>query len=156
MKIRLGTIASFAIAVMSLPLFWHAAPGQTVPKSPEQVVRDFYGWYFGAGFPDPKGKNLPTFRKYVTQRLLKEATAPDVDVMVFIDAQDYDKTWKVDSVSKAAIQGQQANTLVILKGRESAYKMCLTLRQGNGIWKIDDVKNVTPEGQWRPKNQCIN
>src|SRR5260370_34073628 len=61
--------------------------------SPEEVVRQFYDSYLHAHFPEPKKQNLVTFRKYVTQRFLKRAMAPDVDAVLFVDAQDADDTW---------------------------------------------------------------
>ena len=40
-----------------------------------------------------------------------------------INGQDYDDTWKVDSVSQAAIRGQRATTLLLFKGKEWNYKV---------------------------------
>jgi hypothetical protein len=84
---------------------------------------------------------MAKFRKYVTQRFLKRAMAPDVDSVLFIDAQDDDETWADNfSVSKATIRGQQATVQVNLNGKEMKYKLLVTLRRENGVWKIDNVK----------------
>ena len=134
---------SVAMAVIVLLLPCQASLAQTRPISPEQAVREFYNWYLRAGLPSPKRKNLSTFRKYATQSLIKKQMNPEADADLFLgDIQDFDKTWKVDSVSKATIQGQRATTLVILKGKEWDYKFRVTLRLENGAWKIDDVKNA--------------
>jgi hypothetical protein len=109
--------------------------------SPEQVTRQFYGWYLGARFPNPKRSNMATFRKYVTQSFLKRATAPDVDAVLFIDAQDTDPTWADNfTVSKATIRGQRAAVQVALNGKQMRYSLHVTLRREGGGWKIDDVK----------------
>jgi hypothetical protein len=99
-----------------------------------------------ADFPEPKRQNLPTFRKYITQRFLKRAMAPDVDSDLFIDAQDTDST-RADnfSVSKATIGGSQATVQVALNGNEMKYKLRVTLRRENGVWKIDSVKGILEE-----------
>ena len=107
----------------------------------EEVVQQFYDWYLHARFPEPKRQNMAKFRKYVTQRFLKRATAPDVDAVLFIDAQDNDETWADNfSVSKATIRGQQATVQVNLNGKAMKYKLLVTLRREYGAWKIDNVK----------------
>jgi hypothetical protein len=110
-------------------------------SSPDEVVRKFYDWYLHARFPQPKRANMATFRKYVTQSLIRQATAPDVDAVVFIDAQDADPSWADNfSVSKATIRGQQATVQVALNGREMKYGLRVTLRREGGAWKIVNVK----------------
>jgi hypothetical protein len=109
--------------------------------SPEEVTRQFYHWYFSAHFPEPKRSNMPTFKKYVTQSLLKRATARDVESILFIDAQDIDESWANNfTVSKGTIQGQKATVQVALNGKEMKYNLRVTLRREGGAWKIDDVK----------------
>ena len=133
----------FAASIAALPYrtdaqeskrFQHAATA-------EEVVQQFYDWYLHAGFPQPKRQNTAKFRKYVTQRFFKRAMAPDVDAVLFIDAQDTDSTWADNfSVSKATMRGQQATVQVNLNGTEMKYKLLVTLRRENGVWKIDNVK----------------
>src|SRR5438128_7635523 len=93
------------------------AANRPIPPStsPQDVVRQFYSWYLKARFPEPKQGNLATFRKYATQRFLKRAMDPNVDAVVFIDAQDSDLTWTNRfSVAKATIHGQTATTEITL------------------------------------------
>ncbi len=109
--------------------------------SPEEVTQQFYHWYLSANFPNPKRSNMATFRKYVTQSFLRRATAPDVDSVLFIDAQDTDETWADNfTVSKATISGQKATLQVALNGKEMKYNLNVTLRREAGVWKIDNVK----------------
>jgi hypothetical protein len=127
-------VASFGSQSSGRQLFQHAT-------SPDEVVRQFYEWYLHAHFPEPKRSNMATFRKYVTQRFIKRATAPDVDAVLFIDAQDSDATWADNfTVSKATTRGQQATVQVSLNGKQMKYKLRVALRRENGAWKIDDVK----------------
>lgn len=109
--------------------------------SPEEVTRKFYNWYFSANFPNPKRSNMATFRKYVTQSFLKRATAPDVESLLFIDAQDTDSTWATNfTVSNATMHSQRATVQVALNGKEMKYNLLVTLKREGGVWKIDDVK----------------
>ena len=104
-------------------------------------MRRFYDWYLHAGMPNPERKNLPTFRKYVAERLLKQQMDPNVDADLFVAAQDFDEAWKNNiSVSKATTRGQQAMVQVLLKGKQFSRKLRVTLRRENGAWKINDVK----------------
>jgi hypothetical protein len=117
---------------------------QREPKpssGPDEVVRQFYSWYLSERFPDPRKGNAPQFRKYVTQKLLKEAMNPEVDAVLFIDAQDADPTWaKHFSVSKATVRSGKATAEVTLLGEKVHYKLHVTLRREHGAWKIDNVK----------------
>ena len=109
--------------------------------SPEDAVRQFYGWYLKANFPLPKRSNLPIFRKYITQKFLKKAMDPEVDSVLFIDAQDDDSTWANNfTVAAATVHGQTATTEVTLTGQKVHYKLNITLRRENGLWKIDGVQ----------------
>ncbi len=110
-------------------------------STPEEVTKQFYTWYFGAKFPEPKRSNMATFRKYITQSFLKRATARDVESVLFIDAQDNDESWANNfTVSPATITGQKATVQVALNGKEMKYNLHVTLRQEGGVWKIDNVK----------------
>lgn len=136
----LGLLLTLALALPNSGAALANQPARSV-TSPDEVVRQFYDWYLHAGFPIPERKNLATFRKYVTQRLIRKQMDPEVDADLFVDAQDFDETWKNNfSVSKATIRGQQATTQVGLKGKQFNYTLRVTLRRENGAWKIDNVK----------------
>ena len=127
----------FCVALLSTS----ALAQNTQAASPDDVARQFYGWYFKAHFPQPKRSNLATFRKYVTQSFLKRATARDVDSVLFIDAQDNDESWADNfTVSPATINGTSATVEVSLNGKEMKYHLHVTLRREGGVWKINDVK----------------
>jgi len=133
-----------AAAVVILPHLFVARAGQHQhAAAPEEITRQFYDWYLHAGLPTPARKNMATFRKYVTQKLIKQQMAPDVDADLFVDAQDFDEAWKNNiSVSKATIRGQQAIVQVSLKGKQFSRQLRVTLRRENGVWKIDNVKGI--------------
>jgi hypothetical protein len=118
---------------------------ETPPSSPpDEVARQFYDWYLHARFPDPRKENAPQFRKYVAQKFLKEAMDPDVDAVLFIDAQDADPTWANDfSVAKATIKGDRANMQIALNGKKVHATLRVFLKRENGAWKIDNVHRST-------------
>jgi len=66
---------------------------------------------------------------------------PEVDSVLFIDAQDDDSTWANNfTVAAATVHGQTATTEVTLTGQKVHYKLNITLRRENGLWKIDGVQ----------------
>jgi hypothetical protein len=134
-------VLAASIAALAYPVHTQESQRSQHATSAEQVVQQFYDWYFHAGFPQPKRQNMAKFKKYVTQSFLKRAMARDVDAVLFIDAQDTDATWADNfSVSKATVRGQQATVQIDLNGKEMKYKLLDTLRRENGVWKIDNVK----------------
>lgn len=136
-------IISFALLFSVLIVGPQPSAGQESfkPGSPEEVARQFYQWYLTANCPNPKRSNMATFRKFVTPSLLKRATAPDTESLVFVDAQDTDESWaKNFTVSKATIAGEKATLEVALNGKEMKYKLNVTLRREGNVWKIDNVK----------------
>jgi uncharacterized protein DUF3828 len=135
---KLTVVALILAACAATPTVQREPP----PSSgPDEVVRQFYSWYLSERFPDARKGNAPQFRKYVTQRFLKDATDPDVEAVLFIDAQDADPSWaKHFSVSKATIRGDKATAEVTLLGEKVHYKLHVTLRREHGAWKIDNAK----------------
>lgn len=139
--ISMSLVLAAGVAALPYRADAHESQRSQHAASAEEVVQQFYDWYLHANFPEPKRQNMAKFRKYVTQRFLKRAMAPDVDAVLFIDAQDDDATWADNfSVSKATMRGQQATAQVNLNGKEMKYKLLVTLRRENGVWKIDNVK----------------
>lgn len=140
MKISLGflLLPLTLVACAATP----TAKQEPPPSSgPDEIVRQFYSWYLGKCFPDPRKENAPQFRKYVAQKFLKEAIDPEVDAVLFIDAQDADPTWvKHFSVSTATVGADKATAEVTLLGEKVHYKLHVTLRREDHVWKIDNVK----------------
>jgi hypothetical protein len=140
------------VSVLLLSVLLHAcstapiAERQTESSAPDETVRRFYDWYLHARFPDPRKESEAQFRRYVTAKFLREAMAPDVDAVLFIDAQDADPTWADDfSVAKATIMGDKARTQFALKGKKVHATLRVFLKRENGAWKIDNVKR----GSWK-------
>jgi hypothetical protein len=130
---KLTVVALILAACSTTPT---AQQARQPSSAPDEVVRQFYRWYLNERFPDPRKGNAPQFRKYVTQRFLKEAMDPDVDAVLFIDAQDADPTWADDfSVAKATITDDQARTQVALKGKKVQATLRVFLKRENGVWK---------------------
>lgn len=137
-----GVFAALSIGVFaSVRITANAAQTKAVP--PDIVTREFYDWYLHAGMPTPEKKNLATFRKYVAENLIKKQMNPDVDADLFIDAQDFDETWKNNfTVSKATTRGTQATVFVNLNGKQFKWKLRVTLQRQSNAWTISAVKNV--------------
>ena len=134
---------SALLVLLALAQSAQLSPAQGRPAPPEQVAREFYVWYLRAGFPSPKGKHLPAFRKYVTPRLVREQLGPSFDAVVFLGGiSDYDDTWRVSGVSKASVRGGRATALVTLEGVQWSHRMRVELRRESGAWKIDRVRRA--------------
>lgn len=149
-KARIRLIA-ISVGLLLLPTIVHiysptACANQLAQQiaTPEQVVRQFYRWYLNAGYPEP-GRQKSRFRRYVTQRCLREAMAAD-DYVYFTQAQDGDPAWKNHiAVSSAKVRGSTATTLVILGGKDFSLRLRINLLQENGAWKIDKVEDMDTE-----------
>jgi uncharacterized protein DUF3828 len=82
------------------------------------------------------------FARYLTPRFFDEALKAD-DYDPFLDAQDFDSTWKNNvSASDKVITGSRATVNVTLKGETFKWVLKVLLLKKSGIWKIDGVKNV--------------
>lgn len=141
-------VAMLFLVAINLPTAETSALAQT-SMTPEATVRGFYQWYLHALNQDeePLRKYQAEMSKFVTQRLMsslrRALKRPEgIDADLFIDAQDWDKTWEKNiSVSKARIQGTRATISVTLKGGGSVgnRKLRVGLRKEGGVWKIDSV-----------------
>lgn len=125
-----------------------AARAQEV-AGPEQVIRDFYGWYVGelVSERDPFDEGRANLEGYVTKRLLKEIDAmrssPDgLEADYFLSAQDFDKEWARNvTISELSRQGERATATVELKGTEMENQtLAVSLAREDGSWKIDFVE----------------
>src|SRR5262249_13472281 len=123
------SIAILALSVLMPSQVMVAQTNSTAP--PEEIVKQFYRWFLSAGYPEP-AKNRAKFRRYVTQKCLKEAIAAD-DYVYFTQAQDSDDGWKDHiTVATPTIKGHAATTSVILGGKDLSDKLRIDLVQENG------------------------
>jgi len=136
------------------------AQAQT-PKTPEDVVREFYQLYLRSlnQEEEPLVKHRAEFSKLVTQRLLRSYDRASrrengINADFFLDAQDWDQDWEKNiSVSKAIVQGTRATVSVKLKGGSAGddgktwdNNLKVGLVKEGRLWKIDSVNkhlNVT-------------
>ena len=115
-------------------------------SSPEDVVRQFYGWYVGRLAKDDFNplKNRAVSLKYLTSQFLQRIPrlTKQTDADPIICAQDFDPAWaqniKVDTPS---IKGNQATTNVQLDGAttDMRVKLKITLKRITAGWRIDNV-----------------
>ena len=133
----------------------------SVAGAPDAVVREFYQWYIHSVSHqvDPLKAGKTTLKKYVTarfiqklERIAKEMASGGYDSDPFLAAQrDYpdspnlEDEWQNDmSTSKVVVKGAIA-TVTISFGEDGALaKERISLVKEGGVWKIDNVKAVTP------------
>jgi hypothetical protein len=115
-------------------------PVVQVNKDPATLTLAFYEYYLD-GMPSVK-KNRAVFAKYLTPKFLGVALKAD-DYDPFLDAQDFDETWKDNnySVKGTAVNGDKATVNVDLNGESLKWTLKVSLLRKNGLWKIDGVKN---------------
>ena len=120
-------------------------------RSPEIVLKEFYKWYIFATNHYKKTTNpyeggRAILKKYVTRRFIREIERNEklplgeaFDADYFLQLQDHSGiTGKNVAVSKVAIKGPTATAIVNLDYGMGLVKV--SLRQEDGVWKIDNVK----------------
>ena len=128
-------------------------------KSPDIVVKEFYEWYIHSASHhiDPFKAGKTTLKKYVTlrfvskvERIAKEMASEGYDGDNFLQAQgtypdspDLEDEWlKNISVSKVAVRGTTATTVVSFGDDGKLARERISLIKEGGVWKIDNVKQV--------------
>ena len=117
-------------------------PGRVVQinKDPKTLVLAFYEYYLD-GFPRIDDERV-VFARYLTPRFFDEALKAD-DYDPFLDAQDFDETWKNNiSAADARIRGNVATVRLSLNGKSLKWVLDVTAVKKGGVWKIDRVKNI--------------
>lgn len=146
LSLKSATLIALALSCSACSSPRANVPASRAAFSPDQVVRQFYDWYFRARYPNPNTGNRAQFTTYVTQKAFN-AALEEWDAVFFIDAQDADPTWADNfSVSEPIVQTDDAKVRVTLSGQHVRATLRVRLRRENGAWKIDDVKRTT----WKP------
>lgn len=115
-------------------------PVVQINKDPKTLVLAFYEFYVD-GFPNIQDEGA-SFKDFLTIRFFNAAWEAD-DYDIFLDAQDFDNTWKGNvSVSNAVIKGNKATVDVMLRGETFKWTRRVSLVKQRGVWKIDGVKRV--------------
>ena len=121
-------------------------------QTPESVLHEFYKWYIIAvddgGDAQPHRKGRTTMTKYVTRRLLTQiARKKDPGADTFVQTQEWNREWASNiKVSQLVVKGAVA-TAIVTFGSETYPRVAVTLAKAVGTWKIDRVKDATPESQ---------
>ncbi|MGQ0763148.1 MAG: DUF3828 domain-containing protein [Acidobacteriota bacterium] len=111
-----------------------------VNKDPKTLVQSFYEYYLD-GFPKIDDERV-IFARHLTSRFFDEALKAD-DYDPFLDAQDFDATWKKHfSVSEAKVTANKAQVKVSLRGKTFQWVLEVTTVKKGGVWQIDKVKNL--------------
>jgi hypothetical protein len=160
---RMASLCALIVALFSTSAAAQGTPASSsTDRSPEIVVKEFYKWYIHSVSHqiDPFKTDKPTLKKFVTTRLIlkieriaREMASGGYDSDYFVEAQrDYpdspnleDEWMKNVSVSKTIVRGTAA-TLTVSFGENGALaKERVSLVQEGGVWKIDNVKAVSPQ-----------
>jgi len=148
-------ILTLALGATLLVVFAGCNAVYAQAQTPEAVLQEFYKWYIIAvddgGDAQPSRKGRKRMAKYVTRRLLKQiATEEDPGADTFVQTQEWDRKWASNiKVSDLVVKGARA-TAIVTFGSETYPRVAVTLIKAAGTWKIDRVKDATPESQTRP------
>ena len=119
-------------------------------KTPEQSVKDFYGWYIEELSAErqprrQRGKIRASASVRLSKWYLSEAYS-NWGADYFVDAQDFNPNWaKGMSVSKATINRNIANLTVTLRAPRGSplglgpQTLRIRMVKEGGAWKIDRV-----------------
>lgn len=139
-------VLSFSLAFVSIANGSHHLDRSihTQSKTAGAVIKNFYYWYINAveAGTDPFKKGRATLQKYVTLRLIKQIERSETDADAFLQTQEWDKAWAVNSnVSNVRVNGTTATAIVTFDATTNYPRVSLTLVKEAGVWKIDRVKN---------------
>jgi len=138
------------------------AESSPTDRSPEIVVKEFYTWYIHsvAHNIDPFKTDKLTLKKFVTtklilkiERIARAMASRDYDSDYFVEAQrDYpdspsleDEWMKNISMSNTIVRGGGATVTVTFGENGALAKERISLVHEAGVWKIDNVKAVSPQ-----------
>lgn len=145
-------ILTLVLGATMLTAFAGHSPAYAQAQTPETVLREFYKWYINAiddgGDEQPSRKGKTTMAKYVTRRLLNQiAKDKDPGADTFVQTQEWNRGWASNiKVSDLLVKGATA-TAIVTFGSETYPRVAVTLVKAAGTWKIDRVKDATPESQ---------
>lgn len=140
MKRTLSTAVLFLILVALISNQQVAAT-----TNPDDVVRDFYGWYVGRLAKDDSKplKNRSVALKFLTPKFIGRIPAllKKTDADPIICAQDFDPAWaKNVKIEPPSINGNVATTNVELVGEhEMQVKLKVSLKKTAAGWRIDNI-----------------
>ena len=138
--------AALIVLVSLLLVLPVASRPVTADTSPEDIVKQFYGWYVGRLVKDDFNplKNRAVSLKYLTPQFLRRVPGliKKTDADPIICAQDFDPGWAQNiKVEAATIKASQATTNVALEGQQQGMnvKLKITLKRTAAGWRIDNV-----------------
>ena len=119
-------------------------------KSPDQVAREFYGWYVGLLVHDKEATEDPVgYVRFVSAplraQIKRQENSPDgMDADYFIKAQDYLPDWPGHvAATPAMVNGTTARTTVTLgTDRRHSWRLAVVLVKEAGDWRVSRVQRV--------------
>ena len=119
-------------------------------EGPEQVARDFYGWYVELMVRDKEPTDDPVrYARFVSAplraRIKRQENSPEgMDADYFIKAQDYLPDWPGHiAATPAVVGGSSARTTVTLgTDRRRPWRLGVALVKEAGEWRISRVQQM--------------
>lgn len=149
--IVLHKLFSLLILAVSFSGFQTTATAQKpiLRETPEVVVSNFYKWYLHnlKANKDPFTELQETVKKYVSRplrdRITKQINSPDgLDADYFLKAQDWLDDWE-KTITTTGVSRTKSDVVVNVTmggAKDTRHRLTVKLRQEDGIWKINDVR----------------
>lgn len=144
MRVRKNTLRIvFLISMLML----REVDGYCTERSPEQVVRDFYAWYFVAGCGEDMAEKNDAIYKYVAKPLVTDVRADTSGIYYFTKVGSYGAWWDgvVVTVKDAVGIGGGVSMIPVefVLGQERRNVIVL-VKSYDGELKIFKVMDVYP------------
>lgn len=137
----------YCIALLVSMLIFHAVDGYCTEKTPEQLVHDFYQWYFAENSGSDMAERRDEIHKYVARMLVDDVRKDTSGIYYFTKVGSYGAWWDgaATEVKKAVEIGGGVFMVPVefVLERERRNVVALVKRYG-GALKIFKVMDVYP------------
>ncbi|MDR3044687.1 MAG: hypothetical protein LBU75_10595 [Desulfovibrio sp.] len=137
----------YCIVTLVAMLFLHAVDGYCTERSPEQVVHDFYAWYFVADRGEDMAEKNDAIYKYVAKPLITDVRADTSGIYYFTKVGSYGAWWVdvvVDVKDAVSIGGGVSMIPVEFVLGQERRSVIVLVKSYDGELKIFKVMDVYP------------
>ncbi len=141
-----------AAIFLLLAIAFHARQGHCEAQTPEQLVRDFYAWYFEADKGPVAAEDKPEIYKYVAAKAVKYIKYfPPENVSYFVKANTFNAIWEKPKIivgKSVLMAGDMYIIPVTFKLRDENYHedyhVVVFAMKENGSFYIIKVTDIYP------------